>query len=305
MRAGAVTVGLLQEGIQVQIMRAMAGGFKALHVPENYQGEARPQPRQEAEGPVNPEHERKYAITPTGRARLPVADSIELWLLKASGGPLPYDHERAEEAIKLLSQAWGMGIAHRLAFAPATAEELVEAAGMPRRKGRRLLKALQRVGLVEVGADTGDRAVYAPTAWLRRGIAPILRAAEVEHYDPPSGARPLDATDFESAMLLAAPLAELGGGQSGRCRLVARIGDPGQREPAGVTVEMRDGAIVACERGLDPDVDGEASGIATAWYGALSDQRPSRLRYDGDRRLARDLVTALGWALFDEQAYAH
>lgn len=311
MCAGAVTVGLLQEAIQVQIMRAMAGGFRALQVPEGYQGEARPQPRREVEQKAPAEekipagYDRKYVITPSGLARLPIADSIELWLLKASGGPLPYDHERAKEAIELLSQAWGVGIAHRLAFAPATADELVKGAGMSRRKGKRLLNALEHVGLIEAGTGTGGLVGYAPTAWLRRGVGLILRAAQVEHYDPPSGARPLDAADFESAMLLAAPLAELGGNQSGCCRLIARIGDPGQREPAGVTVEVRDGAIVACERGLDPGAAAEASGIPTAWYRALGEQRPSRLRYDGDRRLGRDLVAALGWALFDEQAYAH
>ncbi len=303
MRAGAVTVGLLAEALQVQIMRAMAGGFKAFRVPGDYQGELPPPPPPEAPGPVNPEHERKYAITPTGLARLPVADSIELWLLKAPGGPLPYEDRRAYEAITLLSQAWGRGFAHRLALGPATASELLEAGSMPRRKGRRLLKELQRLGLTEAAPDAGDGDTFAPTEWLRRGVAPILRGAQVEHHDPEEEAEPFDALDFEAATLLAAPLAAHEQGRSGRCRLVARIGDGGQRESSGVTVEVEDGAVIACERGLDPVAPGESSGLVTAWFRALSEQRPSRLQYDGDRELARELVTAIAWALFDEQAY--
>lgn len=307
LRAGAVTVGLLREAMRAKIMRVMAGRYHVPNLPEDYRGEAlsgRPAETEEIEEPHDPEYDRKYTISPRGRARLPIADCIDLWLLKAPGEPLAHEHSRAEESIELLSQAWGLGIAHSLLIGNATEESPIGVAGMSARKGKRLLTALGRAGLIEAGA-AGEGRAYAPTAWLRRGVAPILRAAQVEYHDLPEGAMPFEALDFDAAMLLATPLARPSEEHSGRCRLLARIGERGRRERTGVTVEVDGGEVVACERGLDPDADAEASGIAITWLRALSEQRPSRLSYEGDRRLGRDLVAAIAWALFDEQAYAH
>jgi hypothetical protein len=41
------------------------------------------------------------------------------------------------------------------------------------------------------------------------------------------------------------------------------------------------------------------------WLAALIEQRPKRLRFDGDRRLARTLVAEFGRSLFDEASFAH
>jgi hypothetical protein len=77
---------------------------------------------------------------------------------------------------------------------------------------------------------------------------------------------------------------------------------PGQRHPVGVTVRVGEGRVLAYERGLDPDASAEAVGELEPWFAALIDQRPKRLRLDGDSRLARALVAECGKALFDESA---
>ena len=310
MRAGATTVRMLSDATQVQIMRAMAGGFKALAVPEGYTGEGRPQrpPPQRPRRPEKPHpagYDDMYTITPAGRARLPVADGIELWLLKAPEGALAYADPRAKRAIELLAEAWGHGLAHAIAAGPVEKHELLAGCELSRRAAKRLLADLRRVGLVEDATTPANAGAYAATEWLRRGIAPLALAARVERTDPPPGAKPVDALDVEAAMLLVAPLLRLDEGLSGACRMAVRLGEPGRRHPVGVTVRVGEGRILACERGLDTDATAEVVGELEPWFAALIDQRPKRLRFDGDRRLARALVAECGKALFDEAAYAH
>jgi hypothetical protein len=309
MRAGATTVRMLSDAMQVQIMRAMAGGFKALAVPEDYTGEGdsqRPPPRSPRRSEPDPEgYDDKYRITPAGRARLPVADGLELWLLKAPGGALAYADPRAKRAIELLADAWGHGLAHAIAAGPVEKHELLAGCELSRRAAKRLLAEMRRVGLVEAATTPADAGAYAATEWLRRGIAPLALAARVERGDPPPGARPVDALDVEAAMLLVAPLLRLDVGLSGACRLAVRLGKPGQRHPVGVTVRVGEGKVLSYERGLDADASAEAVGELDPWFAALIDQRPKRLRFDGDSRLARALVAEFSKALFDESAYAH
>ncbi|MEX0972053.1 MAG: hypothetical protein WDZ46_02190 [Solirubrobacterales bacterium] len=303
---------MLSEGIQVQIMRAMAGGFNALSVPEDYEGEAQPhrpadrRRRQPEGGPVDPAHQQKYALTPTGRARLPTADGIELWLLKAPGGPLPYDDRRSKRAIELLSEAWGHGLAHTLAAGPVEPAAAIAGCELRPRAAKRLLSKLCRTGLVEVLAGAGKVELCAPTEWLRRAVGALTLGARVESDDRPAGARPVDALDFVATVQLAAPLVRLGEEAGGACRLVLRLGPAGRRHPVGVTVEVVEGRIVSCEP--DPESASEtateAVGELGAWFSALIDQRPKRLRFEGDRQFARDLVAAFGKALFDEPSFA-
>jgi hypothetical protein len=298
-------VGLLSEALQVQILRAMAGGFKALTIPEDYEGEALPRGGADPHEPVDPAAEQKYVLSPAGRARLPVADGIELWLLKAPRGPLPYEDGRAKRAIELLSEAWGHGLAHAVAAGSTETADAIARCEMPPRAAKRLLAKLRRTGLVEVVEASGKAKRCAPAEWLRRAVGPLMLAARVESGDRPAGAKPVDALDIEAAMQLAAPLVRLGDEVRGACRLVVRIGPAGRRYPAGVTVEMEEGRILSCEPGLASDVGAEAVGELGAWFSALIDQRPRRLKFEGDRRFARDLVAAFGEALFDEPAYAH
>jgi hypothetical protein len=309
MRAGATTVRMLSDATQVQIMRAMAGGFNALAVPEGYAGEGRPpRPRRPPRRPEKPHpagYDAKYRISPAGRARLPVADGLELWLLKAPGGPLAYADPRAKRAIELLADVWGYGLAHATAAGPVEKHELLAGCELSRRAAKRLLADLQRVGMVEAATTPANAAALTATEWLRRGIAPLRLAARVERGDPPPGARPVDALDVEAAMLLVAPLLRLDEGLSGACRLAVRLGKPGQRHPVGVTVRVGEGRVLACERGLDTDATAEAVGELEPWFAALIDQRPKRLRFDGDSRLARAVVAECGKALFDETVYAH
>lgn len=303
---------MLANPIQVQIIRVMAGGFDALSVPEGYAGEERP--RRPRLPPCRPESEphgephdfdKKYVITPTGRARVPVAGAIELWLLKAPGGPLSYSDPRVEGVIELLADAWGSGLTHALAAGPTGRRELIAACERPPRAAKRLLASLQRAGMVETAMTPGNAPAHVATEWLRRGVGPLAFAARVERGDPPPEARPVDALDVEAAMLLIAPLLRLDEGLSGTCRLAVRLGEPGRRQPAGITLTVGEGRVLSCERDLDLDVDAAADGGLDPWFTALIDGRPKRLRFERDRRLARALVAAYNTALFDEAAYAH
>jgi hypothetical protein len=159
--------------------------------------------------------------------------------------------------------------------------------------------------MVEAATTPAGDPAHAATEWLRRGIGPLALAARVERSDPPPEARPVDALDVEAAMLLIAPLLRLDEDLSGACRLAVRLGEPGKRHPVGVTFRVGEGRVLASERGLDPAASAEAVGELGPWFTALIDQRPKRLRFEGDRRLARALVAACGAALFDEAAYAH
>lgn len=312
-----MTVRMLSNPLQVQIIRVMAGGFNALSVPEDYTGEQRPHrpqrpPRPSPPRPRGPDGEphdfdKRYAITPAGLARVPVAGAIELWLLKAPEGAISYSESdpRAEPAIELLADAWGSGLAHAMAAGPVDRQALIAGCEWSPRKAKRLLAKLGRVGMVEaVTTPAGDPA-HAATEWLRRGIGPLALAARVEHSDPPPEAMPVDALDVEAAMLLIAPLLRLDEDLSGACRLAVRLGKPGQRHPVGVTFSVGEGMVLSCERGLDLDAGAEAVGELAPWFTALIDGRPKRLRFDGDRRLARAVVAELNRALFDEAAYAH
>ena len=305
LRAGALTVGLLSEAINVQIMRAMSGGFNALNIPEDYKGEALPHRHVEPHERVDPAAEQKYVLSPAGRARLPTADAIELWLLKAPRGPLAYEDRRAKRAIELVSEAWGRGLVHAFAAGPTGTADAIARGEMPSRAAKRLLAKLHRAGLAEVVPGPGGAQLHAPTEWLRRAVGPLMPAARVESGDRPAGARRVDALDVEAAMQLAMPLVRLGDEARGTCRLVVRLGPAGRRYPAGVTVDVREGRILSCESELESDADAEAVGELGAWFSALIDQRPKRLKFEGDRRLARDLVAAAGRTLFDESAYAH
>jgi len=312
MRAGARTVRMLANPIQVQIMRVMAGGFDALSVPEGYAGEGQPPHPPLPPGRPEPEPraepgdlEKKYVITPAGRARVPVTGAIELWLLKAPGGPLAYSDPRAEDAIELLADAWASGLAHVLAAGPTGRRELIAACERPPHAAKRLLARLQRAGMVETAITPENAPAHVATEWLRRGIGPLALAARVERNDPPPEAMPVDALDVEAAMLLIAPLLRLDEGLSGTCRLAVRLGEPGRRQPVGITLTVGEGRILACERDLDPDADAAAVGELDPWFAALIDGRPKRLRFEGDRRLARALVAACNTALFDEATYAH
>jgi len=312
---------MLSNPLQVQIIRVMAGGFNALSVPEDYTGEEerpqRPEPQQRLpsrsrQRPLGPDGEphavdKKYAITPAGLARVPVADAIELWLLKAPEGAISYSDSdpRAEPAIELLADAWGSGLAHALAAGPVDRQGLIAGCEWSPRAAKRLLAKLGRAGMVEAATTPAGDPGHTATEWLRRGIGPLALAARVEHSDPPPEAKPVDALDAEAAMLLIAPLLCLDEDLSGVCRLAVRLGKPGQRRPVGVTFSVGGGRVLACERGLDPAASAEAVGELAPGFTALIDGRPTRLRFDCDRRLARAVVAACTAALFDEAAYAH
>jgi DNA-binding HxlR family transcriptional regulator len=287
-RAGACTVGMLSEELNVKIMRAMAGGFDALTL-----GTSEVPPEVEAD-PDEP----KYVITQTGRERLPIVSAIDYWLMKAPEGGLAYDDEGAEATIEALAEAWGCGLMHALGYGPRTVSELHNALeGPDRHPVEHLLEKMHRARLLESRQGEGGKGDYEATEWLRRGIAPLLVAARVERRDAPEGAAPIDALDVEGALMLTVPLLRLPQDLSGSCRLSVRMSS-GSQAAAGVTVSVEEGRIAGCSPGLDSDAAGEAAGNIRAWFRAIVDGGSNRLDYSGERPLARALVDELSEVLF-------
>lgn len=289
-RAGSRSLGILSSHTNVQIMRAMSGGFEASterfhELPPDFE----PDPDEPTLG-----------ITKAGMESLPVASAVEYWLLKAPGGPMAYAEPRAEEAIEALSKGWGMGLIHALANGPMSPAALERALGLDRSLIMAVLEPMQRAGEVDARDGEGEDATYAVTDWTRRAVGPILLAARMERRTA-SETRdmiPIDGLDLESAMMLALPLLRLPTDLSGSCRLVFRITAGPQPPRAGVTVGVEEGRVVSCAPGLDNDAPAEASGNVRVWFRAVIDGAVKRLDYSGNPKVPRTVVRHLHEILF-------
>lgn len=299
-RAGCRTVARLADELNVRILRAMVGDPRAYTTEERE--EARTGlPRVIAAGiPRTKPGEPPWGITPSGEDRLPVADALESWLQDAPGGPIAYAGRPAERTIETLADAWGDTVLHALAGPPRTAEELAEQLDLTVRQLTHLLEPALQTDQIETVTTADGSVAYAPTGWGRRGIAPILLAARAERTNPDPEDAPIQASDFEAALQLTAPLASLPSELSGSCRLVVVLGRDAEPSQAAVMVTIERGKVLESVAGIDAEgeVDATAIGKVSHWFRALIDDRPKRLSFDGDTRLGRQLVKSLGDALF-------
>ncbi len=242
-------------------------------------------------------------ITARGREGLFVAFVVERWLQDAPGGPIEFGGDEAEETVAALAEGWSSSAVHVLARGPCTLQELRGTIdGLGRRALTHTLSAMTRAGLVELRAG-GD--VYAPSDWLRAGIAALIAAARVERRDPDNPASPIDALDVEAAFLLALPLLELPEDLTGSCRLGVgleedRAGPVPDAAPdmAGLTARIDAGRVVACEPALDPGAETWAAGSASDWLDTVIEADAKRVRTGGDKRLAALLLNRLHETLF-------
>jgi len=247
-----------------------------------------------------------YEVSADGREALFVAFVVERWLQGAPQGPIEFAGEEAEAAVAALVEGWSATVIHMLAPGPRTFGELHRAVDSLSRRGlRRNLANMRQLGQVEVRLRSAGDAAYAPTDWLRAGIAALAASARAERRDPKEGMAPIDALDVEAAFLLTLPLLELPQELSGSCRFGVNLkadatGSTREAGPgmAGVTVQVDQGQVVSCVPNLDLRADTWGAGTATEWLDTLIEPDAKQVRTGGDKWLAGALLDALHQSLF-------
>lgn len=240
-------------------------------------------------------------LTTAGWELLLVADVLEHWLRIAPDEPIPLEDPAAHGIIRVLTAGWDSSIVRALAERPQTLLELSEeisGANYPTLK-RRLAKL--RSTRLAVPASTGSASAYAASDWLRRAIVPLILAGRWERKHE-SGGQPVSPVEVEAAFLLSLPLVDLPARASGSCALAVMTSSErtrSRRRVAGVTVKVKQGALVSCETGAALAQDTWALGSVDAWFDAVVDGSRDALRFSGAKpHLAQSLVKALHAALF-------
>jgi hypothetical protein len=247
---------------------------------------------------------RLVTMAPSGREAVFVGGVAERWLEGAWGGGLDIDGDRAQATLAALVDGWSATIVHALAAAPATRGELeARIDGLPRRVLKNRLARMRATGLLATppGADDED-APYAPTDWLRAGLAPLLAAARLELRQPLEETVPPEPLDVEAAFRLALPLLRLPEDASGSCALAVELDPEVAEKPCGVTARVKKGRVAGVEPGLDEKADARAVGAAMDWLDTVIEPGPKRVRTSGDRLLAGLILVELHKALFGEGA---
>lgn len=289
-RPGSRTLEMLASSISCQILRSLSAGPMGLSELGEDLGSTIEIPGCDCE-------RTEARLTPSGREMLFVSDTLEDWLAQAPSGLLPFGGDGATEAIEALADSWSSTMLHSLAEGPRSLDELDGAGnGAAHPAAKRCLDAMRLTGQVQARRGAGEGAAYSVTDWLRRGVAPIVAAARMEHRhlaDSPEVA----SLDVNAAFMLAVPLLRLPVDLSGSCRLALEL-DGAASGPAGVTVQVEEGRIAACAPDLQGDPEAGATGDLTTWFDAVIDANPDEMELEGDRGLAIALVYELHRVLF-------
>ena len=230
-------------------------------------------------------------LTSVGHDLLFVADALERWLRQAPSGALTLGGSEAKAAVKALSDGWSTTIVRALAVRPLTLTELdsvITAVSYPSLERR--LTAMRLAGLVEVHPSDSRGTPCGATDWLRQGVGPLIAASRWERHHARETTAPIGALDAETAFLLVVPTVRLSASVSGSCRMAVEIGKGARRALAGVTVEVRDGAVIACSTDLQGHPDAWALGPSAAWLEAVFAPTARHVTLGGDCGLARALV---------------
>lgn len=239
-------------------------------------------------------------LTPAGRELLRVAESLEVWLNHAPGGPLSLETGSARGVIKAFVDGWGSTILGTLARRPMALTELDSAIpSLSYPSLERRLSSMRMAGLVEAVPAAGTGRPYAVTDWARQGVAPLLTAAvHCEQLESRRQAAPLTEVEIEAGLLLSVPLVGLPRESTGRCHLTVEGDAANGRERSGVEVIVEGGQVVACATDLAADASQYATGSASTWFTALRDARAELLDYAGGE-LPMQVVRGLREALLE------
>jgi DNA-binding HxlR family transcriptional regulator len=285
---------MLASSIKSDILRALSGGPKGLKELGRDLGAPIELPGRDPDTVAK--------ITPSGREMLFVAATLERWLGRTPKGVLPFGGDGATEAIEALAKSWSSTMLHALAERPRSLADLDRTIQVPGYAStEHCLEAMRLLGQVEThcGGDS-EGALYSLTDWMREGIGPLAAAARLERRHRPDQSPSVAPVDVDAAFLLAVPLLRLPDEFSGSCRLAIQLAVGGGTQEAGAMVEVEEGRIVSCVSDLDGDHDSTAKGDLRAWFGAVIDGNPERLRFAGDDDLAHALLAELHEALFGE-----
>jgi DNA-binding HxlR family transcriptional regulator len=243
------------------------------------------------------------SLSPAGHDLLFLADELEVWLTRASPGPIESGSEEAKGAIKALAGGWSSTLIRELAGRPVTLAELDEAipeVSYPMLERR--INWMRMTGQIEPVQREGRGTPYVVTDWLRHAIAPLCVSGRCERRHLSEGTSPITEVEIEAAFLMAIPLSRLSPHTSGTCVLAAQT-DPSQGEQpaalAGVTVEVRHGEVVFCGPSLASAPPTWTVGSPDAWLDAVIDGEILDLRIGGEKpQLGLDLAIGLHAALF-------
>ena len=236
----------------------------------------------------------EFELTGAGRDLLSVATALESWLTEAPGSPFELGTPAAKAAINAMAEAWSSTILRALAAGPRSLTELDRVIAFLNYPSlERRLSAMRLAGQIEASAGDGRGTPYGVTEWLRRGVRPLVAAAQWERLHAARSSARLGRIDAETIFLLAAPILRLPAPAAGRCRLAVEFADGTEPGAAGAVVEVAGGRIRSCATRLEGRVDGWASGPAPAWLTALAKGDADRLEIGGDQGLARTLIESL------------
>jgi hypothetical protein len=236
--------------------------------------------------------------TPAGREVPLVATALQRWLGSCPAGPIELGPDSGPVLSPLLT-GWASAVTHALAAEPLTAAQVCEAVqtlDLESVEGR--IEAMEGAGLLDAVAGERGETRYAPTEWLRLGIAPLAAAARMELRHPPGDTAPIAALDAEAAFHLALPLLELPEKLSGTCSLAVDLEEGVRYSPAGVTARLEQGRVVSCEARSEEEADAWAAASVGDWLDSVIEGDAKRVRAGGERRLVSALLDELHRTLF-------
>jgi hypothetical protein len=296
-RTGSRTLEMLASSISSQILRSLSNGPLSMDDLGDDLGST-------IELPGRDSDHLEARITPSGREMLFVSNTLEDWLAKAPNGLLPFGGDGATEAIEALADSWSSTMLHSLAEGPRSLGELdgaSDAAGY--RSTGRCLDAMRLSGQLEARRGGGVGAAYSVTDWLRRGVAPIVAAARMEHRHL-AGSPEVLPLDVEAAFMLSVPLLRLPVDLSGSCRLALELDGAVAEQAAGVMVRVEEGRIVACTPSLQGSPEAGATGDLDTWFDSVIQAEDDDMELGGKGDLAMALVHGLHEVLFGVEPLA-
>src|SRR5665811_847467 len=204
--------------------------------------------------------------TPAGREVPLVGAALHQWYERCPAGPVEPGVGGGQVLWPLLC-GWASTVVHGVAAKPRSAAEIYEEIGViPLELVEASLGLLDEVELVRPLSPQrpGDEQRYEPTEWLRLAVAPLAAAARLELRHPREDTAPIAAADVEAILQLALPLLRMPAGLSGSCALSVELDEGVIGSPAGVTAQIDEGRVVACEPEIDRDADASAEGPSGA-----------------------------------------
>lgn len=260
-RAGGLVLSMIASPLTEPILRACTAG--TVSMPSSDPG-GRP---------------RRFQISKRGREAMAVSEVVERWLRQAPAGPIAIASDPAEEAITAFLDGWESTLLWALADAPVSLAELAGAVeGLSKREIEKRVRKLRGARLVR-----GRREALEITEWARLGMAPLLAAVHCERRRM-SDRTPVTQIELETALRLAIPLVRIDSAHTGSCLLAVEPATSKRRKvpgPAGVRVEIEDGAVVSCAAAELEDPPAWAAGTIDAWLQAVRHGRLDRLRFGG------------------------